>query len=221
MGAYLAGAGTEKRPGILLLQEIFGVNNAMKIAADAFARDGYVVLAPDIFHRLQPGIQLGYSPEEREQAISLWDRLDDDLSREDVAAAAKALRTHPACTGKVASVGFCLGGKLALFTSIEHLVDAAVAFYPVSVPTYRERLGELGVPVQVHLGAVDQHTPPEIQSILKEALSASPMHEYLLHEGAGHGFYNSVRSFGYHPQAAADAHASVLRFLRRIIGPFS
>ncbi|NRG16214.1 dienelactone hydrolase family protein [Rhizobiales bacterium] len=221
MGAYLTGASSEPRPGIILLQEIFGVNNAMKIAADAFARDGYVVLAPDIFHRIRPGIQLGYTESERDQAIGYWGQLDDAQTQADVMASVEKLKNHTSCTGKVAALGFCLGGKLALFSSIGGYVDAAVSFYPVTVPQYKDELTKLSCPVQIHLGDVDQHTPPEIQDILRAAAGQSSSHEYYLHEGAGHGFYNPVRSFGYHPQAAADAHAAVLRFLRKTIGPFA
>lgn len=218
MPAYLVGSSDVRRPGLLLIQEIFGVNNAMRIAADTFARDGFIVLAPDVYHRIGKGIELGYSDKERDQAIALWGRLDDSRAQKDIASAINHLRAHPGCSGRVAAVGFCLGGKYALLAAAQGQVDAAVSFYPVKVTEYRSELNRLGCPVQVHLGDADQHTPPDIQEILKAALSSSDRNDFQLHAGAGHGFYNPIRSFGYHPQAAADAHAATLRFINRSLG---
>lgn len=219
MPGYLVGASDGSRPGLLLIQEIFGINNAMRLAADGFARDGFIVLAPDVYHRISKGIELGYSDKERDQAIGLWGRLDDGRAQKDIAAAIDHLRAHPGCDGRVAAVGFCLGGKYVLLAAAQGQLDAAVSFYPVKVKEYRAELNRLGCPVQVHLGDADQHTPPDIQEILRDSLASSDRNDFQLHVGAGHGFYNSIRSFGYHPQAAADAHAATLRFINRSLGP--
>ena len=213
LGAYVTGTSDEPRPGIVLLQEIFGVNNAMRLAADQFAADGFIVLVPDLFHQVRPGIELGYSEEEKNQAVSIWQSLDDGRVRRDVKAAVTALRSDPDCSGDVAIVGFCLGGKYALLAASDGFIDAAVSFYPVQVRDYQDRLVTLKCPTQIQLGDDDAHIPDEVHAILKKSTEGSPQHEYRLHPGAGHGFYNSIRAFGYHPEAAAKAHKQAVAFI--------
>lgn len=217
IGGYLTGDADRPRPGIVLLQEIFGVNDAMRLAADQFAADGFVVLVPDLFAQIAPRIELGYSDEDRATAIDYWQRLDEVRLRSDVAAAVVALRAHPSCNGKVAAVGFCLGGKQAIVAAHAGLVDAAVSFYPVQVLTYREMLQDLKCPVQVHVGDSDTHIPPEVQAVLADAFAGALPHEYHVHVGAGHGFYNSVRAFGYDPIAAGRSHRAAVDFIRAAI----
>ncbi|MBO9378823.1 dienelactone hydrolase family protein [Sphingomonas histidinilytica] len=220
-GGYLTGAGEAKRPGIVLLQEIFGVNDAMRLAADQFAADGFVVLVPDLFHQSKPGIELGYSDADRDQAIAIWQSLDDDWVARDTAAAIAALRVDPSCNGKVAAVGFCLGGKHALLAASIGIVDAAVSFYPVQVASYQDQLKTFKCPVQVQVGDADSHAPEEVREILAGITVDRPENAYHLHAGAGHGFYNSVRSFGFHPEAAALAHGQAVDFIKQAFGAMS
>ncbi|GIQ78268.1 dienelactone hydrolase family protein [Bradyrhizobium sp. RD5-C2] len=210
---YLTGVEAELRPGIVLLHEIFGVNNAMRMAADQFAGDGFVVLVPDLFHQIRPGIELGYSEDDRATAIGYWQVLVDEQVRRDVAAAVATLRKHPACNGQVAIVGFCLGGKYALLAAHLGIADATVSFYPVQAPSYEAELRDLRCPVQVHVGDDDAHVSLEAHGILENA-TGKPPHEYKLHPGAGHGFFNKVRSFGFHPKAAALAYTQSVEFIK-------
>jgi len=117
MRAYLATPERGSGPGLVLLQEIFGVNAFMKDMADYFAEEGYVVMVPDLFWRIEPGVELGSSEEERAKAFDLYGKLDVDKSVEDVAATIAALRAHEAQAGKVGAVGYCLGGKLLAFAA--------------------------------------------------------------------------------------------------------
>src|SRR5260221_7495254 len=110
---YLTVPASGSGPGILLLQEIFGVNSSMREVADYYAEEGYVVLAPDLFWRLQPGIELGYGEDDFQKAFGYFQRFDVDQSIKDSADALKILRGREECTGKVGALGFCLGGKLA------------------------------------------------------------------------------------------------------------
>lgn len=217
MSGYFSGAAAARRPGIVLLQEIFGVNDAMRLAADQFAAEGFVVLVPDLFAQIAPGIELGYTDEERATAIAYWQQLDEARLRSDVAAAVRSLRAHPSCDGRVAAVGFCLGGKQAIIAAHAGLVDASVSFYPVQVPAYREMLGDLKCPVQIHVGDSDSHIPPEVQAMLADAFAEGRPHEYHVHAGAGHGFYNSVRAFGYDPAAAERSHRAAVDFIHAAI----
>src|SRR5471030_2660090 len=105
---YLAVPTSGSGPGILLLQEIFGVNSSMRETADYYAEEGYVVLAPDLFWRLEPGVELNET--QFEKAFGLYQKFDVPKSVEDIAASVAVLKAQPECIGKVGALGFCLGG---------------------------------------------------------------------------------------------------------------
>ena len=111
--AYLALPPSGHGPGIVLAQEIFGVNATMRAVADHYAEEGYVVLVPDLFWRQQPGIQLGYTEADFQRAFGLYQGFDETLGVADIQASLNALRQRPECTGQAGVLGFCLGGKLA------------------------------------------------------------------------------------------------------------
>ena len=108
---YLACPESGSGPGLLLAQEIFGVNQTMRAVADYFAEEGYVCLVPDLFWRIEPGIQLGYSPAEFEQAFGHYQTFDVDRGIDDLGAALNTLRQRPECSGQAGVMGFCLGGN--------------------------------------------------------------------------------------------------------------
>ncbi|MCL6749485.1 dienelactone hydrolase family protein [Nostoc sp. CCCryo 231-06] len=114
--AYLAAPITQPRAGIVLIQEVLGVNNTMRQIADDFAKAGYLVIVPDLYWRLEPGVQLDADDKDQwAKAIELLGAFDVDSGVEDLKATLSFLRQYPSSTGKVGSVGFCLGGKLAYF----------------------------------------------------------------------------------------------------------
>ena len=201
-------------PGVVILQEIFGVNEFVKWIAARLAGDGFTVIAPDLYHRIEPGISLGYGEADLKKALEHYRSLDQNAAQADAEAAVAALRSHDLCTGKVASVGFCLGGKIVLKAAAKGLLDAGGAFYPVEVPSYKEKLGAIACPVQVHLGGKDPHSPEETRNILKAAMDALDGGEYYLHAGGRHGFFNPIRQSAYHPEATEQAYLDLLRFLR-------
>ncbi len=130
---YLTVPASGSGPGILLLQEIFGVNSSMREVADYYAEEGYVVLAPDLFWRMEPGIELGYSEADFNKAFGYYQRFDANQSIKDAADALKVLRARKECVGKVGALGFCLGGKLAYLTAARTDVDCAVSYYGVGI----------------------------------------------------------------------------------------
>src|SRR6202165_2276613 len=121
---YLTVPASGSGPGILLLQEIFGVNSSMREVADYYAEEGYVVLAPDLFWRIKPGIELGYSDEDFKTALDYYGRFDAAQAIRDAGDALKTLRANAACNGKAGALGFCLGGKLAYLAAARLPVDA-------------------------------------------------------------------------------------------------
>src|SRR5580704_9083284 len=108
---YLATPESGSGPGLILLQEIFGVNQHIRDLADIYAEEGYLVLAPDLFWRMSPGTQLGYSGPDLGRAMDYYQRFDVDRAILDIGDTVAALRANPACDGKVGAIGFCLGGK--------------------------------------------------------------------------------------------------------------
>lgn len=208
---FLADPGGPARPAILLLHEIFGVNLFMQAEALAWAREGYLAFAPDLFHRLEPQVALPYTDAARAHGIGLWDRLDDGPAVADCLALAGWLRQHPRCSGQVAGVGFCLGGKLIVLAA--SALDAVVSFYPVRMQEQRQVMQAATTPIQMQLGADDGHVPPEVIAMMRADLGSRACHRIEVHPGAGHGFYNAFRHFGFHGAAAAKAGDQARGFL--------
>ncbi len=125
---YLAVPEGGSGPGLILGQEIFGINKTMRETADSFAEEGYVVLAPDLFWRLEPGIELGYGEADFTKAFGYFERFDVDQAIDDIGASITALKALDECTGGVGFMGFCLGGKLAFLTAARQDVAVAISF---------------------------------------------------------------------------------------------
>ena len=134
MNAYLALPPGGEGPGIVLIQEIFGVNEVMRDLADGFAAQGYVVACPDLFWRIEPGIDISDKTEaEWARAFDLFKTFHVEHGVRDLRATLAALRSHPACTGKVGAVGYCLGGKLAYLMATRSDAQASVSYYGIGI----------------------------------------------------------------------------------------
>ena len=130
---YLALPASGYGPGIVVLQEIFGVNDYMRSVADWYAAHGFVALCPDLFWRLERGIELTDKGADQQKAFALYQRVDEAKAVEDGAAAVEFLRRDSACSGRVGTVGFCMGGNLAYLLSARFKPDCAVGYYGVSI----------------------------------------------------------------------------------------
>lgn len=215
---YLAVPEKGSGPGIVLLQEIFGVNAVIRAAADLFAEEGYVVLAPDLFWRMQPNVQLGFDDQSRSQAMAYNQRFDDDQGLADIGAALAALKARPECTGKVAAVGFCLGGRLAYLAAARLNVDAAVGFYGVRIDEYLGEANQVQCPLLLHFGETDHLNPPEKVQKIRAAFAGKENVSIIVQAGADHGFYTPGRP-SHDKRAAALAHSPTIGLLRQAIGP--
>lgn len=211
--AYLVDPGGEPRPGVVILHEIFGVNDAMRDEAERWAAEGYIVLVPDLFHRQQEGAALDYTPEGRDIALQLWAGLDLAKAIRDAEAACDWLKTSSRCAGRVASVGFCLGGKLSVLAG--NRFDANVAFYPVQLQTHRLEIDRLDSPIMLHVGTADPHIPYDVIDMLETTIGTRPQCAVKRYEGAEHAFYNGFRPAGFAPDAARTARASTSEFLAK------
>ena len=132
--AYIARPEAAKAPAMLVIQEIFGVNAVMRAIADDYAAAGYLAICPDLFWRIEPGIDItDQSEAEWKRAFELFNAFDVDAGVQDIAATISHIRADPGCRGKVGAVGFCLGGLLAFLTATRTDVDAAVGYYGVGI----------------------------------------------------------------------------------------
>ena len=188
MTGYLALPEGEKGPGLLLVQEIFGVNSHIKEVADLYAAAGFVVLAPDAFWRVQPNVQLGYTPEDVQKAMGLAKQLDQAQSMIDMQDALKTLRSQPQCGGKVGVVGYCFGGTVAYKLATSDLVDAAVGYYGGGIAQALDSAKNLHCPLMLHFGEKDAHITSESVDKIKAALKDQGHVEIFVYKNADHGF---------------------------------
>lgn len=198
------------RGAVVVVQEIFGVNEHIRAVAERFAQDGWLALAPQLFDRIEPGVELGYDAEgvKRGQALA-WDRLDRETALGDLAAVATAAASEIGSRARVGMVGFCFGGMLtaAAATRLPECLGAAVAYYPSLAA---QLLGDdpLLLPLAVHLGDTDQR----VTLADGEVLEARWPQATFWHYPAGHGFNCDLRP-GYDADAAALAWSRTLEFL--------
>jgi carboxymethylenebutenolidase len=213
-GAYLAlpRHGEGSGPGIVLIQEIFGVNEHIRQVADQYAADGYVVLAPDLFWRSEPRVSLGYGDDDRPHAIELMKAADPTRAVGDIAATAKALRGLAKAGSWVAAVGYCMGGRLAYKAAAAGVIDKAVSYYGGGIDSDLEIASKIQAPIQFHFGGADSHIPQTSIDSIKARFEGRTNASFFVYPGAEHGFNCSHRA-SYHRHAAALAHGHTLAFL--------
>ncbi|MGI4984345.1 MAG: dienelactone hydrolase family protein [Janthinobacterium lividum] len=209
---YLSLPVAGKGPAIVLLQEIFGVNAHIRSVADSYAADGYVVIAPDLFWRSEPHVELGYDEAGRDRGIALMQAEPLPTFVSDIGAVVSALRAMPEVTGKVATIGYCFGGLLAYFAAADTGVDAAVAYYGGGIQNQLDAASRVKTPMMFHYGEKDSHIPLTAVSEVEAAFKGHPNTTFHIYAGAEHGFNASVRA-SYQQRAAALAHGRTLIFL--------
>src|ERR1700760_1418649 len=149
---YLASPSSGKGPGIVVIQEIFGVNQVMRDIADDLASHGYFALAPDLFWRLEPGVQLTDKTDaEWKRAFDLMGRFDIDKGMIDIQATIDTLRARPGVSGKIGAVGYCLGGQLAFLTATRTNADASVGYYGVGIQNRPAEAANIKKPLRLHI----------------------------------------------------------------------
>lgn len=199
--AYVARPSKAKAPAIVVIQEIFGVNAVMREIADGLADQGYLAICPDLFWRIEPGIDItDQSEAEWKKAFELFNAFDADLGVKDIAAVIDHIRADRGCSGKVGAVGYCLGGLLAYLTATNTDADASVGYYGVGI---ENRLGEaekLERPLMLHIAEEDQFVPKEAQAIILQALKNHAQVTTHTYPGCDHAF---ARHGGEHYDAAA------------------
>jgi carboxymethylenebutenolidase len=211
-GAYLAIPHTRKGPGIVLIQEIFGVNEHIRSVAEQYAADGYLVIAPDLFWRSGHRIELGYDEAGWKRAVELMNATDVGKAQTDIELAIDALKAQPGLDGGIASIGYCFGGLLSYHTAANGLVDVAIAYYGGGIQNQLDRADEIEVPLLMHFGEQDSHIPLEAVEKIAERFDTNDNVEIVVYPEAEHGFNCSHRD-SYNQRAAAEAHGNTLIFL--------
>jgi len=217
MRAYKALPASGRGPVVVVLQEIFGVNVAMRAVADDLAANGFVALVPDMFWRLQPGVDLGYAEDEHKQAVGFWQRFDLAAGIADAAAAVAAARHLPEGTGKVGLLGFCLGGQLAIRAGFKSNPDAVVSFYGVQLTKSLDEIETLTCPTQFHFGEADTHIPAEARDAIGAIVAKKPNLDMHVYPGAVHAFYNSFRTVSYDAAAHELSRSRALALLHKAL----
>ncbi|MBV8845742.1 MAG: dienelactone hydrolase family protein [Bryobacterales bacterium] len=214
--AYMALPKKGKGPGVVVIQEIFGVTPFIRGICDHLASRQFTAIAPDLYWRTNPGAELNESNPEPARAIRA--KTDDNKASDDAAAAIDFLRKHEACTGRVGVVGFCWGGMIAYLTAVRHKPDAAVGYYGVGIEKRLDLAKNLSCPLLLHFAEKDQFAPPEVVAQVKDAFGKDKRTTIWEYAGAGHAF---ARSGGAHfdPKAADLADMRSLSFLvEKVIG---
>jgi len=215
-GAYLALPPAGSGPGIVLFQEIFGVNAHIQGVAAQYAQDGFVVLAPDLFWRQQKRAELAYDGDDRTRAVELMKGLKPAELQADIRSSVAALRARPETAGcKAGALGYCLGGRLAYTAAAITDVDAAVAYYGGGIHDQLSLAPSLQCPIQFHYAAKDDSIPPAAVESVRAAVAGKDA-EVFVYEGATHGF-NCWDRGAYHPASAALAHGRALAFLAQAL----
>jgi len=214
-GGYLAIPASQRGPGVVVIQEIFGVNKVMRDVADAYAAHGYFALVPDLFWRLEPGVQLTDKTDaEWQRALDLMNRFDPDNGVKDIRASIEVLRQRSGCTGKVGAIGYCLGGLLAYLTAARTDVDASVGYYGVNIQDKLAEAKNIKKPLMLHLAAKDEYVPPAAQRKILDGLAGNAHVTIHVYPEMDHAF---ARVGGAHyDKACADlANGRTATFFRQ------
>ena len=188
-------------PGIVVAQEIFGVNQVMRDTCDWLATQGFVAVCPDLFWRIEPGIQLtDQSQAEWDRAFELFGLFDVDKGIEDMQTTLAALRAHEVCNGKAGSVGYCLGGKLAYLMATRSDSEANVGYYGIGLGDLMAEAGKITKPLMLHIAEKDAFSSAEEIAKVQEKLSGNAQATVHVYDGQDHAF---ARQGGEHYDAAA------------------
>lgn len=216
--AYAAEPRKGSGPGIVLCQEIFGVNQHMRDIADLFAEEGYTVIVPDLFWRIEPNVELTHERADYKRAIAISERFNVSQALLDIEAAIRTLQAYPTCKGRTGALGYCLGGKLALMTAAAGGVDCAVSYYGVGIDKILDETRKISVPVVLHFAGEDEFMPPEAVRKIRQQFSGHQGVEIHIYPDVHHAF-SSPASPSYHKPSSDMAYSRTIALFRKIMGP--
>jgi carboxymethylenebutenolidase len=203
---YVARPAAAVAPVIVVIQEIFGVNAGIRSIADAYAAKGYIAIAPDLFWRIAPGVDLSEAiPENMTKAFAMYNAYDPVKGVADIAAVVAAARTLAGASGKVGVTGYCLGGLMTVLSAAGTDADAFVEYYGGGTNNFLDKAASITRPLLVHLAGADEYIGPDAQAAIKASLAGKPDTEVHIYPGCDHAF---ARPGGAHHDAAATTLAN-------------
>lgn len=217
MNAYVAYPAQLPAPVLIVIQEIFGVNDEIKSRCEMYAKEGYIAIAPDMFWRIEPNVSLtDKTKEEWDKAFALMNAFDTDQGVEDLKATLDYARKMEGSNGKVGNIGFCLGGKLSYLMAARTDVDATVSYYGVGLQDMLGEMDNIQTPTDLYIASLDKFTPPEAQA---QIVSASQDHQNVttyVYEGVDHAFAR-LGGEHYDEQATALAYKRAMDLFQRAL----
>ncbi|MEZ5918416.1 MAG: dienelactone hydrolase family protein [Alphaproteobacteria bacterium] len=213
--AYMALPTHMPAPCVIVIQEIFGINQEIRDKCDHLAALGYVAVAPDLFWRIEPGIELVDSVEEQlQRAFQLFGEFDQAKGLEDLQATLAFVRDDARCNGRVGCIGYCLGGKLAYMLAAHSDIDASVSYYGVGIEAMLGDAEKIKAPILLHIAGEDEFVPKDAQAKIEDTLLEHPLAETYRYPGMDHAF---ARGGGmhYNAEAATLANTRTESFLGR------
>src|SRR5215212_2352265 len=199
-------------PGIVVLQEFWGVEPHIRDICDRFSREGFLALAPDLYH--------GETTEQPDEAQQKMMALNMDEAEKEMRGAVDYLAQHPKCTGQIGAVGFCLGGGLAIWTATANDKVGAVSTFYYVMPHGKPDFSKINGPVQGHFGTEDDYvSTDDAKALEQEIRDAGAEGKFHFYEGAGHAFFNDTNRLGtYHEDHARTAWQRTVDFFKRHLG---
>jgi carboxymethylenebutenolidase len=216
--AYIARPRTVPASAVVVLQELFGVNADIRKTCDELAEQGFVAVAPDLFWRQEPGVDLSVTSEaDWQHGLRLYQAYDRDAGVRDIKDTLDAMVKLPDCTSKIAVQGYCLGALMTFLTAVRCHVDAAVAYHGADTEKYLGEVGNLSAPLLMHLGEEDEFISKAAQSQIRNALANKPNATIYTYAGQRHAF---ARHNGAHYDAASArlANGRTSEFLHQYLG---
>ena len=214
--AYIARPRTLPSSAVVVLQELFGVNADIRKTCDELAEQGFVAVAPDLFWRQEPGVDLSVTSEaDWRHGLRLYQAYDRDAGVRDIKDTLDAVAKLPECTGKVGVLGYCLGALMVFLTAVRHRgIDAAVAYHGGDTEKYLGEVDGLNTPLLMHLAEEDEFISKAAQAEIKAVLAKKPNTKVYSYPGQNHAFsrHNGTH---YNAAAAALANGRTSEFLHR------
>lgn len=216
-GAYIAipdGASETPAPAIILIQEIFGVNAEMREKCEDYAAKGYLAICPDLFWRIEPGIQLIDSiPEQLTRAFELFGTFDQPTGIEDLKTTLGYTRNIPECNGKISSIGYCLGGKLTYMLAAASDINASVSYYGVGIEDMLDDAANIAAPIMLHIAGEDEFVSKDAQEQIINGLANHPKATTHHYDGLNHAFARG-NGMHYNETGATLANTRTEKFLQ-------
>jgi len=205
-------------PGVVVIQEIFGINTWVRTVCDMMARNGFVALAPDLFWRLKPGVELHpYYPEDFQVGLDYYGKFNAEKGVEDIQAAITTLRGTKGCTGKVGNMGFCLGGTLSYLSGARTDTDASSGYYGVGIENLLGEVPKIKKPMLINIAGADPYAPQEAVDKIQAAVKSNPNITVHVYPGLDHGFCRDTDPNHYNAEGAKLAHGRTIELFKKAL----